>query len=122
LTVAEQARRHGEGLFHRDPDRCCSLRKAEPLRQALSGLAAWVTAIRREQTAERKAAQVVEWDGRFGLVKVNPLATWTHEEGVGLRRLTAFHEPLHARGYPSFGCEPCTSPVRQARIHAPGVA
>jgi phosphoadenylyl-sulfate reductase (thioredoxin) len=113
LTVEEQARQHGEGLFHRDPDRCCSLRKIEPLRQALSGFAAWVTAIRREQTAERKAAQVVEWDGRFGLVKVNPLATWTHEEvWAYLRAHRVPTSPLHARGYPSFGCEPCTSPVR----------
>lgn len=113
LTLAEQARDHGERLFYRDPGRCCSLRKAEPLRHALSGLAAWVTAIRREQTPDRRGAEVVEWDRRFGLVKVNPLATWTHEQvwaHLGAHRVPV--NPLHARGYPSIGCAPCTSPVR----------
>lgn len=112
-TVWEQARTHGEALWERQPDRCCALRKLEPLRQALGGYAAWVSAIRREQTPERAAARVVEWDERLSLVKLNPLAGWTHaqvwsyveERGVPV-------SPLHARGYPSIGCEPCTSPVR----------
>lgn len=113
LTVLEQARDEGDGLWHRDPDRCCSLRKTEPLSHALSGLDAWVTAIRREQTPERRGAEVVEWDGRFGLVKVNPLATWTHEEvWAHLRAHRVPVNPLHALGYPSIGCAPCTSPVR----------
>jgi len=113
LTVAEQARDHGEELFYRDPDRCCSLRKTEPLWHALSGLAAWVTAIRRQQTPERKGTEVVEWDGTFGLVKVNPLAAWTHEEvWEYLRAHRVPVNPLHALGYPSIGCAPCTSPVR----------
>ena len=111
-TVPEQAAAHGERLWQRDPDRCCALRKVEPLREALGGLAAWVTAVRREQTADRASAQVVEWDGRFGLVKVNPLVAWTHEEVWSyLRAHRVPVNPLHARGYPSIGCEPCTSPV-----------
>jgi len=112
ITLNEQAAQHGDSLWQRDPDRCCALRKLEPLRQALSGLDAWVTAIRREQTPARASARVVEWDERFGLVKLNPLASWTHDEVWGY--LTAQHVPvnaLHARGYPSIGCEPCTSPV-----------
>ena len=77
LTVPEQAAAHGDRLWRRDPDRCCAMRKVEPLREALSGLQAWVTAVRRGQTADRARARVVEWDDRFGLVKVNPLAAWT---------------------------------------------
>lgn len=112
LTVDEQARAHGERLWQRDPDRCCALRKLAPLRQALAPLSAWVTAIRREQTPERRAAHVVEWDGRFGLVKLNPLAALTHDEVWSyLRAHDVPVSPLHARGYPSIGCEPCTSPV-----------
>ena len=112
ITLSEQATRHGDSLWRRDPDRCCALRKLEPLRQALSSLDAWVTAIRREQTLERASARVVEWDERFGLVKLNPLVGFSHEEVWSY--LTAHHVPvnaLHARGYPSIGCEPCTSPV-----------
>jgi phosphoadenylyl-sulfate reductase (thioredoxin) len=113
ITLLEQAAQHGDSLWHRDPDRCCALRKLEPLRRALADLDAWVTAIRREQTPARASARVVEWDERFGLVKLNPLVSWTHAEVWSY--LTAHHVPvnaLHARGYPSIGCEPCTSPVR----------
>jgi phosphoadenylyl-sulfate reductase (thioredoxin) len=112
LTLSEQAARHGEALWLRDPDRCCGLRKLDPLRQALAGLDAWVSAIRREQTSARAATRVVEWDERFGLVKVNPLVAWSHD--LVWAHLWRHHvpvNPLHERGYPSIGCEPCTSPV-----------
>jgi len=96
-----------------DPDGCCDLRKVRPLRAALGTLDAWVTGIRRDQTPERANAKVVEWDGRFGLVKVNPLASWTSDQVWG--RLKAFGvpvNPLHAQGYSSIGCAPCTTPVK----------
>lgn len=111
-SVAEQAREFGERLWDRDPDRCCEMRKVAPLRDALAGLEAWVTAIRREQTHERSGVRILEWDGRFGLAKVNPLAHWT--AGDVWRHVRANHvpfNPLHERGYPSIGCVPCTSPV-----------
>ena len=111
-TVAEQARAHGERLWEREPDRCCALRKVEPLRQALAGSAAWVSAIRREQTPDRATARVVEWDERFSLVKLNPLAGWTHAEVWDyVREHHVPVSPLHAQGYASIGCHPCTSPV-----------
>ncbi|GEJ58951.1 phosphoadenylyl-sulfate reductase [Anaeromyxobacter diazotrophicus] len=95
-----------------DPDACCHARKVLPLREALAGLGAWVTGIRREQTPERARAQVVEWDGRFGLVKVNPLAAWTQAEvWERVRRRSVPTNPLHEQGYLSIGCAPCTSPV-----------
>ncbi len=95
LGVEAQAAVHGPALWERLPDRCCEIRKVAPLRRALSGFDAWVSSIRREQTSERARARVVEWDSSFGLVKVNPLAAWTSEDG----------------GYPSIGCMPCTTPV-----------
>lgn len=112
LGVEQQARLHGERLWERDPDRCCVLRKVEPLRAALSGLDAWITAIRRDQTADRADAQVVERDRRFGLVKLNPLVSWTAREVW--EHLWTNDVPfnlLHVQGYPSIGCTPCTSPV-----------
>ncbi len=112
-TVEEQALAHGERLWERAPDRCCGLRKIEPLRKALQGYDAWITAIRRDQTADRAHARVLERDPRFGLVKVNPLVAWTSDDVRSYVRANDVPvNPLHAQGYPSIGCWPCTSAVR----------
>jgi phosphoadenosine phosphosulfate reductase len=117
LTIEQQAGLHGARLWERDPDQCCTLRKLEPLRAALQGLDAWVAAIRREQTADRSHARALEWDHRFGLVKVNPLVSWSQAQvWEYLWANDIPFNPLHAQGYPSIGCAPCTSPV------APGEA
>jgi len=96
-----------------DADACCNARKVIPLRAALSRYEGWITGIRREQTPERAGARVVEWDGRFGLEKVNPLAAWTSAQvEEALKQGGVPVNPLHARGYLSIGCQPCTSPVK----------
>jgi phosphoadenylyl-sulfate reductase (thioredoxin) len=111
-SVPEQARTEGDRLWERQPDRCCALRKVEPLRQALAGFDAWITAIRRDQTADRATAGVVEQDDRFGLVKVNPLVTWTSADvSAYVAENDVPVNPLHEQGYPSVGCLPCTSRV-----------
>ena len=111
-SVAQQAEREGAALWEREPDRCCDLRKMQPLQATLANYDAWITAIRRDQTPERANAPVVGWDGRFGLVKINPLVRWTSGE---VRAYVAEHQvpynPMHDRNYPSIGCVPCTSPV-----------
>jgi adenylyl-sulfate kinase len=95
-----------------DPDRCCELRKVLPLRAELRRFDAWVTAIRRDQTPDRANAAVVEWDEKFGLVKVNPLAAWSSEDvWQHVRAHEVPTSPLHERGYASIGCGPCTTPV-----------
>jgi phosphoadenosine phosphosulfate reductase len=112
LTVDEQEREHGAALWLRTPDRCCSMRKVEPLRAKLSTLGAWITAIRRDQTPDRAQAQKVEWDAKFGLVKINPLCDWT--SGMVwdyIRKNRLPYNPLHDHGYPSIGCSHCTRPV-----------
>jgi phosphoadenylyl-sulfate reductase (thioredoxin) len=99
--------------WERDPDACCDVRKVRPLRAALADLGAWVTGIRRDQTPDRVNAKVVEWDGRFGLVKVNPLAAWKSEDvRAYVKRFGVPTNPLHERGYASIGCAPCTTPVK----------
>jgi phosphoadenylyl-sulfate reductase (thioredoxin) len=112
LGLEQQAALHGPRLWERDPDRCCAMRKVEPLRAALQGLDSWVTAIRRDQTRTRATARVFEREPRLGLVKVNPLASWSLEQ---VWRHVRFHDvpfnALHDLGYPSIGCVPCTSPV-----------
>ncbi|MGN6104007.1 MAG: phosphoadenylyl-sulfate reductase [Kofleriaceae bacterium] len=111
-SVDEQAAAHGPALWARDPDRCCALRKVEPLHRALDGYDAWITAIRRDQTAARAAAAIVEHDARFGRIKVNPLARWTTDDvWAHLYANDVPYNPLHARGFPSIGCWPCTHAV-----------
>lgn len=113
LTPHEQARAYGEALWKRDPDRCCELRKVEPLKRKLCELGAWVTGIRREQTATRANAHKIEWDARFGLVKLNPLADWTREQVWDyIRARQVPYNPLHDLGYLSIGCTHCTRPVQ----------
>ena len=113
LDLEEQAEQRGPSLWERDPDLCCGIRKVDPLRQALRGHDAWISAIRADQTKDRAAARVFERDARYGLVKVSPLLAWSSDD---VWRYLRAHDiptnPLHERGYPSIGCWPCTSPVR----------
>ena len=111
-TVEEQAADHGPELWTEAPDRCCTLRKVSPLAGELAGFDAWITAIRRDQTATRAGAATVERDSRFGLIKVNPLVRWAKSDvWAHLQRHDVPYNPLHDQGYPSIGCQPCTARV-----------
>ena len=113
LSLATQAAGYGERLWEREPDVCCQLRKVDPLREMLSGLRAWITAIRREQTPTRASARVVERDRKFELIKINPLVAWSRRD---LWRYIKEHDvpynPLYDLGYRSIGCQPCTTLVQ----------
>jgi phosphoadenosine phosphosulfate reductase len=92
---------------------CCEVRKVRPLQRALAGAAGWVTGLRRGQSAGRGEVAFAEWDATLGLVKINPLADWS------LERVEAFVaandvpiNALHAKGFPSIGCQPCTRAIR----------
>lgn len=112
MTLEEQAEKHGDGLWARDPNLCCSIRKVEPLARSLQGRKAWITGIRREQAYTRAQAQQVEWDDKFQLVKFNPLAYWSVEEVWSyIRQNEVPYNPLHDQYYPSIGCAVCTKPV-----------
>lgn len=112
VSVEEQARIHGPALWERDPDLCCELRKIEPNRRALAGKSAWLAGLRRDQSAERADTPAVQWDNKFGLVKVNPLINWTENQAWDyIMKHKLPYNPLHDRGYPSIGCTNCTRPV-----------
>jgi len=112
LTPERQAEQYGEALWASDPDRCCQLRKVEPLTRVLKGFDAWITGIRRDQAPTRAHAKLIEWDAKFQLVKINPLAKWTWTD---VWTYIHIHEvpynALHDRNYPSIGCTHCTKPV-----------
>jgi sulfate adenylyltransferase len=112
LSVAAQEERHGQALWSRNPERCCGIRKHDPLAEALRGHAAWITAIRADQTPERARARGIGRDPRLRLVKINPLLAWTSDQVWSyLREHDVPTNPLHERGYPSIGCWPCTTPA-----------
>lgn len=91
---------------------CCRVRKVEPLGRALQGASAWVTGLRAEQSAHRGGLELAAWDRGHGLVKVNPLFDWSREEVAAfVEREGVPVNPLHARGFPSIGCAPCTRAV-----------
>lgn len=114
FTPEEQARVMGEALWRTQPDVCCNLRKVEPLSRKLAELQAWLTGIRRDQAPTRANAQKVEWDARFGLVKLNPIADWTQDDVWSyIRERDLDYNPLHDRNYPSIGCTHCTRPVAE---------
>jgi phosphoadenosine phosphosulfate reductase len=93
---------------------CCQFRKVEPLRRAIAGKRAWMTSLKRADGPTRADAPIVSWDASFGLVKVNPLATWTDDD---ITSYLADHSlpvhPLVSRGYRSIGCAPTTRPVAE---------
>lgn len=112
LSVERQAAVHGDALWARDPDRCCAVRKVAPQREALAGYSAWITGLRRDQSATRQATPVVSWDVKFGLAKIAPLAAWSEEDVWSYVYLHDVpYNPLHELGYPSIGCTHCTRPV-----------
>ena len=113
ISAEEQERVHGQALWTRNPDECCDLRKVEPLRRKLGELRAWITSIRRDQTAERASAGKIEWDEKFGLVKINPIADWSSKQvWQYIREHDVPFNPLHERNFPSIGCTHCTRAVR----------
>ncbi|WP_334075689.1 MULTISPECIES: phosphoadenylyl-sulfate reductase [Paenibacillus] len=112
ITPEEQALQYGNELWKSEPNACCNIRKVEPLTRILSKYDAWITGIRRDQAPTRANAKKIEYDVKFGLVKFNPLASWTSEDVWNyIRENDVLYNPLHDRNYPSIGCEHCTRPV-----------
>lgn len=104
-------RDHIRTLPLQDPNLCCYLHKVQPMQKALAGVQGWISGIRRDQTAQRAQAQILEPQAD-GLVKINPILNWTRAD---IQRYRSLHNlpshPLYERGYRSIGCAPCTVAV-----------
>ena len=121
LSLDAQAAEYGLRLWEREPDLCCHLRKVEPLREMLSGLGAWVTGIRRDQSAARAGIGLIEQDEKFGLIKINALAAWSRRDVWNyIAKHDVPYNPLHDQSYPSIGCIPCTTPVQIGELPRAG--
>src|SRR5262249_23933076 len=101
-----------DDLWKTDPDECCAMRKVEPLARALDGRSAWMTGLRRTETAARAKTPIVHLDVGRGIVKVNPIAPWPADDVATYKRdHQPLEHPLASQGYASIGCHPCTRPI-----------
>ncbi len=111
-TVAEQHRQEGANLWETNPDRCCHIRKVEPLLEALAPYDAWVSGIRRDQSPSRAGTPKVQPSERYGVLKIHPLADWDEKRVWAYIHVNEIpYNPLHDSGYRSIGCIPCTRPI-----------
>jgi phosphoadenosine phosphosulfate reductase len=122
--VEELVSDRGMNLFYRcveDRKMCCRVLKLDPLRRALGDAKAWITGLRREQSATREGTGALEMDEANGLIKVNPLYDWSSDRPWEyIRANNVPYNPLHDRGYTSIGCEPCTRAVRSGEDRRAG--
>ena len=116
-AVQEMVRAHGLDLFYESVElrqMCCGVRKVEPLERALADLDAWITGLRPGQSVTRADVRAVEVDDLHGgRIKLNPLVRWSRQ--AVLDYVEAYHipvNPLHAQGYPTVGCVPCTRSIQ----------
>ncbi len=117
------ARQGVNGFYHSTEARleCCRVRKVEPFRRAISGFPAWITGVRREQSAVRANGRPIEWDAEHGLYKISPLLDWSEQEvWQYIRRHQLPYNPLHDRQFPSIGCSPCTRAIQPGESRRAG--
>lgn len=115
-AVERMVAEKGPNLFYESIQNrklCCRIRKVLPLQRALKSLDAWMTGLTRYQAVTRVETKKVEWDEGNGLVKINPIVDWTHEQVWDyIREQEVPYNALHDEGYPSIGCAPCTRAVK----------
>jgi phosphoadenosine phosphosulfate reductase len=115
-AVDAYVRQNGLNAFYDSVDmrkECCRIRKVEPLNRALAGNKAWITGQRRAQSTTRAALDIQENDEARGMIKFNPLADWSEEDVWHyIRSNNVPYNPLHDKGFPSIGCEPCTRAIQ----------
>lgn len=123
--VQAMVREHGLNLFYESVEKrrlCCFVRKVEPLDRALADLDAWIAGLRPDQAATRSGVKAVEIDDvHGGRIKLNPLVTWTRDD---VRKYVREHHvpvnALHAEGYPSVGCAPCSRAIEEGEDERAG--
>jgi len=116
-NVEEMVTEKGPSSFYESVENrkeCCYIRKIEPLRRAIEGFEIWLTGIRAEQSSNREDMENVEWDAANNIIKIHPLFHWTLKEVEDFLRKNGIpYNPLHDKGFPSIGCQPCTRAIRE---------
>jgi phosphoadenosine phosphosulfate reductase len=115
VDVQQMVNTEGINLFYESVEKrqkCCHIRKIEPLRRAFIGLDAWICGLRKEQSVTRLYTQMVEWDEANNMLKINPLINWSEQQvWEYLKTHNVPYNKLHDNGFPSIGCQPCTRAV-----------
>ncbi|GAA4514336.1 phosphoadenylyl-sulfate reductase [Sphingobacterium thermophilum] len=115
--VEEMVTQKGPSSFYESVENrkeCCYIRKIEPLRRAIKGYHIWITGIRAEQSPNRESMDFVEWDAGNQIIKIHPLFAWSLQEVEDyIKKHHIPYNPLHDKGYPSIGCQPCTRAIRE---------
>jgi len=114
-VLADYVQTQGPNAFYNSVEQrkqCCAMRKLVPLKRALSTRDAWITGLRREQSVTRTEIQRMEWDAAHGIPKFNPLLDWSEQDVWDyIRKHDVPFNELHAKGFPSIGCAPCTRAI-----------
>ncbi len=115
-AVEEMVKAHGINLFYESVENrkmCCGIRKVEPLKRALANVDAWISGLRREQSVTRSDLETFEWDDLNQKIKINPLIDWTLADvRAYIKENNVDVNPLHAKGFVSIGCSPCTRAIK----------
>ncbi len=113
--VEKMVHKKGINLFYESIENrreCCNIRKILPMKRALGGAEAWISGLRAEQSVTRRDLDLVEWDNNFNLIKISPLKDWSEEHLWDyIRKHDIPYNPLHDKGFPSIGCQPCTRAI-----------
>jgi len=114
--VEKMVNEKGVNLFYESIEnrrQCCHVRKIVPLQRALAGLDVWISGLRKSQSVTRSDMQMVEWDERHGLIKINPLLNWSEEDVWDyIKKHNVPYNKLHDKGFASIGCQPCTRALK----------
>jgi len=116
-SVEKMVNEKGVNLFYESIENrklCCNIRKIEPLKRALKNSDAWITGLRKQQSVTRSDIQIFEWDALNANIKINPLVSWSLEDVKNyIKENNVDVNVLHAKGFISIGCAPCTRPVKE---------
>ena len=112
LTPQQQAEQYGDELWKHNPTLCCQIRKVDPMFDVMADVDVWITGLMRSQSSTRGNIQLVEWDWKYQVLKVNPLFQWDRKRiWEYIRGNDVPYNPLHEQGYPTIGCTHCTKAV-----------
>jgi phosphoadenosine phosphosulfate reductase len=117
LTPEEQEREFGPELWKNNPTLCCKIRKVDPMYPVMAGADVWITGLRKSQSATRAGIRVIDWDWKYQVLKISPIANWERAQiWEYIKKHDVPYNELHERGYPTVGCTHCTTPVEGSKL------
>ncbi len=117
MTPEQQEEQYGAELWKRDPNKCCQLRKVDPMLDVMADTDVWITGLRRSQSVARANLRLIEWDWRYQVLKISPLVKWERPKiWEYIQKHNVPYNKLHEQGFPTVGCTHCTKPVEGSKL------